>query len=106
RTKSSLQYNFGLITLAIQPWIAAETVYRIYRDLQRAHYRQFPPSCQPEKLRMYKFTRLRRHAADPVPTWSDSMKEWNKSRPKPKRQYQDFTQFRRDYLRTESWLNK
>jgi hypothetical protein len=104
QSKSSEQYNYGCITMAVQPWVAPDAVQRVYANLQRANFRPAPKAGDPEKLALYHFTNSRRTPERAHLTWQESMEDWGGTG--PKRKYDDYTQFRRDFYRVDDWLGR
>ncbi len=102
RARSSFAFEEGRITLVIEPWVAADTVYAVYHHLQQEHFGPTTRPFGPEKLRLYKFVEPRRRKSKKKPTWDALTLEWNSAR--RGQAYDDFRPFRKDYQRVARWV--
>ncbi len=94
--------TFAAVTLVIEPWVAAETVRRVYLRAQQAYFKQ--PSKCPEltSFAVYDFVESKLAGSEGIPKWPDLGKAWRRGA--SKQRFNDRSAFQRVYRRTRHWL--
>jgi hypothetical protein len=95
-------FHDGRITLTIEPWVTADTVANVYRDLQLQHFLPVGRSHLPKQFALYQFVSKRRRAGRRSQTWDAIKSAWHKSIKRVV--YDHFRPFRRDYERARRWV--
>lgn len=74
--------SLARISLAVEPWVPADSLLRIYRDIQRRMLQGDNRLVDEEALRLFSWVaRRRRDAARP--TWKEMVVEWDGQHPPP-----------------------
>jgi hypothetical protein len=104
---------YGTITLKVEPWIPAETVFKVYRDLQLGALERNPHAPSSRNLAVFGFV-VRRWRENLVsvgrgqkkvpekPPWRELMEAWNRSNPDSA--YNNYKNFHRDFYRAADAL--
>lgn len=100
-------YGKDTITLEVEPWVPADTVAKVYRDLQLGVLGKFPRTAKPRNLRILAFVlrswreqlrsaQVERRALRRL-IWRELMQEWNEANPHDA--YTSYKIFNRDFHR-------
>ena len=89
------------VTLAIEPWVSADTVLRIYRDAQRSILGGDNRPIGLKNLDLFHFV-VDQAEDGKLPPWKKMMLQWNDTH--AELQYDDVSSFARAYRRTEQAL--
>jgi hypothetical protein len=120
QSQSGELYQEGTITLEVMPWVPAETVKKVYRELQLRVLEENPRSGGERNLRVFTFVlRTLRMSfvsyrqmgeVPPKITMRELMEEWNAAH--PQEVYTEYKTFNRDFhrarnkiLEREDWFN-
>ena len=76
--KVSYKMGYPTVTLAIYPWLSADTVARNYRKLQHKLFGKEHRPLRPRSLAVLRFVERRtRETGGHRPSWSQLLEEWN-----------------------------
>lgn len=95
-------YARTVVTFAVEPWVSAKTLYRMYRHVQRALLRRDNRPIAIKNLLLFRFVSSHLEPGRKQPTWARLLEKWNRAHPEWK--YDDYRHLRRDYRRVAQAL--
>ena len=91
-------FSYGTVTLAVEPWISADSVADFYRQMQAAMLGRKPRKLEVRNLVLFRFVTERREKQGS--TWRDLFGQWNELYPEGHAwHYKEVRNFTRDFHR-------